>query len=338
MNRIKSKKSRTHVYIGDDSLHWILLKIADIENIIGHLAMRIIIGVFVEVLLEKTKYLDEQKNFELLTKATELFFKKEHFQKLKNNDMLNCLNFETKYWRDDWANKYTEIFNMADAFLDKKQNKYNEKIMKHKEPNEFFTQCEKLALFWMYSSKNAKKYSISRKKPLVAMSSTYLAQFLTPSSCDIPITIRKLFIYKQLFSGTKAHLHKEIKGVTYYINEILIENDYVWIFWKDSLSRTKFKQYTLEFEQKTKELFFELEKLPEDSTKFFDFHWREKLILGLDSKDLKISKTELDKVDDDDILQSYKPVATEKTEKSNKTSNSNFKIEKKNLKQEQLLE
>jgi len=57
----KIKKSRTHVYIGDDSLHWILLKIADIENIIGHLAMRIIIGVFVEVLLEKTKYLDEQK-------------------------------------------------------------------------------------------------------------------------------------------------------------------------------------------------------------------------------------------------------------------------------------
>jgi len=183
-----------------------------------------------------------------------------------------------------------------------------------------FRKNEKLSLMWMF--KNGTKYGISRKSPIIAMSSTYLAKFLVPSetTCGLPIVIQKLFLYKQIF-GNQAQLSKKINGINFFINEIQVEEDYIWIFWKNNLSQTKFRPYNIDFEYRAQKMFFDIQKLSKDDSKFFDFNWRLKQMkqINTEIKDIQLEKS-------NGILHSFKPPKSE--EKPNATKKKLFKYQK----------
>jgi len=235
--------------------------------------------------------------------------------------MFTILNLCTHYWVSDWKAKYSEIFNMAQEFFNKPENKYNKEILKFKKEDQNFTDIQKLVLFWMFSK--GKKYGCARRIPLVAMSSTYIAEFMVPKTCDIPVVIQKIFIFKQLF-GNQAELSKKINGVNFFVNEIMLEDDYVWFFWKNNISQTKFKPYTLEFEKRAQMLFFDIQKLKPNESIFFDFCWRLKL---MNVKEVTIKDIQLEKANG--ILNCFKPPKKDDDQNTPEKQYTNFKKEKK---------
>jgi len=261
--------------------------------------------------------------FQNMKKITEAIntFSKRNFSILASSKMVKILKLSTNFWVLDWKTKYSEVRNMTNDFFNKPQNKFNKEIQKFKKEDEYFSKNEKLSLMWMF--KNGTKYGISRKSPIIAMSSTYLAKFLVPSetTCGLPIVIQKLFLYKQIF-GNQAQLSKKINGINFFINEIQVEEDYIWIFWKNNLSQTKFRPYNIDFEYRAQKMFFDIQKLSKDDSKFFDFNWRLKQMkqINTEIKDIQLEKS-------NGILDSFKPPKSEEKPNATKKNYSNIKNE-----------
>lgn len=82
------KKSRQYVYIGSNhKTENFLIKLANLETVIGHLAMRIIIGIFCESILKKYEDLDEVSKYEKITEAINTFSKR-NFSILASSKMV----------------------------------------------------------------------------------------------------------------------------------------------------------------------------------------------------------------------------------------------------------
>jgi len=185
------KKSRIYLDL-KKNLHQndqFLLRLCDVENKIGFIALRLIIAI---VYILANDLLQEEKNeiakYEKMKKIIQFYFEN-NARQLRSKKMLENLELENLYWTDDWHTRFSEISNLADAFF-----KNNQKTFENKFSKKTFNEYEKISLLWTFENKSNPKFSVTRKIPVLNITSTYLCKtFIPQSSIGIPVTLQKIF-------------------------------------------------------------------------------------------------------------------------------------------------
>jgi len=242
----KNEHKKSRIYLDLKNLHQndqFLLRLCDVENKIGFIALRLIIAIVYILgndLLQEEK--DEIAKYEKMKKIIQFYFEN-NARQLRSKKMLENLELENLYWTDDWHTRFSEISNLADAFF-----KNNRETFENKFSKKTFNEYEKISLLWTFENKSNPKFSVTRKIPVLNITSTYLCKtFIPQSSIGIPVTLQKIFIYNQLFGGIfeeridskknnkkqdikEIEISKKINEKYFYLNEISIENDKIWFF------------------------------------------------------------------------------------------------------------